>query len=178
MTVRSTPTPMRARALKTRTTAAAATWQFHPEKLKALTVPPTLVGVLQARLDALPGDERRTAQLASVVGMRFWDASLAALGAPPLTSLQGLLGRELAAEMRSDGAPLGLERDPGHEAEGLAEVAEGEPARDRLLLLVVLPVRQLQLGQLLAHLFGTQYLQLLVGWQLQLVSHLRPPCRR
>ncbi|MEY2686848.1 MAG: hypothetical protein RL375_1046 [Pseudomonadota bacterium] len=81
-----------------RKTAAAATWQFHPEKLKALTVPPTLVGVLQARLDALPGDERRTAQLASVVGMRFWDASLAALGAPPLTSLQGLLGRELAAE--------------------------------------------------------------------------------
>jgi hypothetical protein len=75
-------------------------------------------------------------------------------------------------------APLGLERDPGHEAEGLAEVAEGEPARDRLLLLVVLPVRQLQLGQLLAHLFGTQHLQLLVGWQLQLVSHLRPPCRR
>ncbi len=78
--------------------AAGGIWRFHPERLKTLTVPPTLVGVLQARLDALPRDERRTAQLASVVGMRFWDASLVALGAPELTSLQGLLGRELAAE--------------------------------------------------------------------------------
>lgn len=77
---------------------AGGIWRFHPERLKTLTVPPTLVGVLQARLDALPRDERRTAQLASVVGMRFWDASLVALGAPELTSLQGLLGRELAAE--------------------------------------------------------------------------------
>jgi class 3 adenylate cyclase/predicted ATPase len=73
-------------------------WQFHPERLQALKVPPTLAGVLRARLDALPEDERRLAQLASVVGYRFWDASLTALDAPPLDSLQGLVKRELAHE--------------------------------------------------------------------------------
>ena len=57
-------------------------WQFHPERLQARAMPATLAGVLQARLDALPDDARRTAQLAAVVGHHFWDHSLAALGAP------------------------------------------------------------------------------------------------
>ncbi|WP_425261136.1 ATP-binding protein [Rubrivivax sp. RP6-9] len=62
----------------------ALPWRYRPERLQDLGVPATLVGVLQARLDALPAPARHTAQLASVVGPRFWDSSLAALGlAPP-----------------------------------------------------------------------------------------------
>ncbi|MEY4750102.1 MAG: hypothetical protein RIQ60_2316 [Pseudomonadota bacterium] len=76
----------------------AAGWRFHAERLQALKVPPTLAGVLRARLDALPTEERRTAQLASVVGYRFWDASLTALDAPALTHLDSLVERDLAHE--------------------------------------------------------------------------------
>ena len=56
-------------------------------------------------------------------------------------------------------AALGLERDARHEGEGLREVVEGEPARDRLLFLVVLPFAELEPGQLGAHLFGVEHLQ-------------------
>ena len=76
--------------------ADADTWRHQPERLRGLVLPTTLVGVLQSRLDALPGAERRTAQLASVVGFRFWDASLLALGVPLPAGLQGLIDRELA----------------------------------------------------------------------------------
>ena len=70
-------------------------WQFQPERLRSVTVPGTLVGVLQARLDTLPAPERRAAQLASVVGYRFWDHSLVALGLPMPQALQGLAERGL-----------------------------------------------------------------------------------
>lgn len=70
-------------------------WLFRPERMQALKLPTTLVGVLQARLDALPAEERHTAQLASVVGFRFWDDSLLALGAPLPDALHRLLVREL-----------------------------------------------------------------------------------
>ncbi len=43
----------------------------------AVDVPPTLTGVLQARLDALPPPDRQALQLASVIGLTFWDAALA-----------------------------------------------------------------------------------------------------
>lgn len=75
--------------------AGTGAWHHHPERLKLLTLPSTLVGVLQARLDALPEVEHRTAQLAAVVGFRFWDDSLAALHAPMPDGLDGLLRREL-----------------------------------------------------------------------------------
>ena len=71
-------------------------WQLRSERLAGLQLPHTLVGVLQARLDALPADEHRTLQLAAVVGHEFWDASLLALGAPLPATLQGLIDRELA----------------------------------------------------------------------------------
>ena len=70
-------------------------WHYQPARLGALRVPATLVGVLRARLDALSIDEYRTAQLAAVVGFRFWDDSLFALGAPLPDGLRGLVDREL-----------------------------------------------------------------------------------
>jgi class 3 adenylate cyclase/tetratricopeptide (TPR) repeat protein len=51
-------------------------WQVEPQRLAEIVIPPTLTGVLQARLDALPQDERNTLQQASVVGHIFWDATV------------------------------------------------------------------------------------------------------
>jgi predicted ATPase/class 3 adenylate cyclase len=56
-------------------------WRVEPERLAAARVPPTLTGVLQARLDGLPPDERAVLQRASVVGRVFWDAVVDRLSA-------------------------------------------------------------------------------------------------
>jgi predicted ATPase/class 3 adenylate cyclase len=48
-------------------------WQVEPERLAEVDVPDTLTGVLQARLEGLPQEERSTLQQASVVGHIFWD---------------------------------------------------------------------------------------------------------
>jgi predicted ATPase len=48
-------------------------WRIEPTRLTNMPVPPTLTGILQARLDRLPPEERTIMQRASVVGRRFWD---------------------------------------------------------------------------------------------------------
>lgn len=59
--------------------AAEDGWQVHMDRLVDQVVPPTLMGVLQARLDGLPPPERQTLQCASVVGRIFWDSAVDAL---------------------------------------------------------------------------------------------------
>lgn len=54
-------------------------WQLHPERLVVARIPGTLVGVLQARLDALGDTERRTLQHAAIVGPVFWEQALEAV---------------------------------------------------------------------------------------------------
>lgn len=49
------------------------TWTVHPDRLGALKVPSTLLGLLQARLDSLPPDQRTVLQRAAVVGRVFWE---------------------------------------------------------------------------------------------------------
>ncbi len=66
-------------------------WRVEPLRLATVRVPPTLMGVLQARLDGLPVAERETLQRASVVGRIFWDSAVAALGNDPTQVLSGLL---------------------------------------------------------------------------------------
>jgi class 3 adenylate cyclase len=56
-------------------------WQVAGFQLKDLQVPTTLTGVLQARLDGLPADERALLQQASVVGRAFWESVLQMLRA-------------------------------------------------------------------------------------------------
>jgi class 3 adenylate cyclase/tetratricopeptide (TPR) repeat protein len=51
-------------------------WQVDEARLANLQVPPTLMGVLQARLDGLPLAERSLLQCAAVVGRVFWDRAL------------------------------------------------------------------------------------------------------
>jgi predicted ATPase/class 3 adenylate cyclase len=61
-------------------------WRVELPRLKGLHVPPTLTGVLQARLDSLPREAREVLQRASVVGRIFWDGAVAALGASEETA--------------------------------------------------------------------------------------------
>jgi class 3 adenylate cyclase len=75
--------------------AHARPWQLDEGRLRASRVPGTLVGVLQARLDALPAGELSALQQASVVGPVFWDAALAALDPAAPDALPDLLRREL-----------------------------------------------------------------------------------
>lgn len=72
------------------------TWAVDAERLLATQVPPTLTGVLQARLDGLPADERHALQQASVVGAVFWDQALAAVEPEAAELLPALTRRELA----------------------------------------------------------------------------------
>jgi predicted ATPase/class 3 adenylate cyclase len=55
-------------------------WHVIPERLVETRIPSTLTGVLQARLDRLPGEEREILQRASVVGRTFWDQVCIYLG--------------------------------------------------------------------------------------------------
>ncbi len=70
-------------------------WSLDPARLRTLKVPPTLTGVLQARLDGLPSSERLALQLASVIGLNFWDAALAYVEAHAADQLPPLARREL-----------------------------------------------------------------------------------
>jgi ABC-type oligopeptide transport system substrate-binding subunit/class 3 adenylate cyclase len=51
-------------------------WQIEMDRLAGVHVPPTLTGVLQARLDSLPSEEKQLLQRAAVVGRLFWDAAV------------------------------------------------------------------------------------------------------
>jgi len=71
-------------------------WTLNSERLLGAAVPPTLTGILQARLDGLPAAERAALQKASVVGMVFWEETLAALDQAAPAALPALVSRELA----------------------------------------------------------------------------------
>lgn len=74
-------------------------WTVRTDRLEGLKVPPTLTGLLQARLDALPRPEREALQRASIIGRRFWDDAVADLLDAEVSSvdqtLQAARGREL-----------------------------------------------------------------------------------
>ena len=71
-------------------------WHLQEDRLQNLQVPPTLVGVLQATLDALAAGERQSLQQASIVGAQFWDEALAAINPQAPAHLPALARRELA----------------------------------------------------------------------------------
>src|SRR5262249_40265664 len=84
-------------------------WQVTLGRLAEVRVPPTLTGVLQARLDSLPAEERALLQRAAVVGRIFWDNTVAQLRPEPEHAMQqpppdvqhglaALQGRELVYE--------------------------------------------------------------------------------
>lgn len=87
--------------------ASADPWRLNAERLMKTQVPSTLTGVLQARLDGLPAEERLTLQEASVIGQVFWDRALVALDAQFEATLPRLVQRELVLP-RPDSELAGL----------------------------------------------------------------------
>ena len=55
-------------------------WSVDATRLGQVQVPPTLTGVLQARLDKLTPDEKTVLQRASIIGRVFWDGAVERLG--------------------------------------------------------------------------------------------------
>ena len=70
-------------------------WQVQEGRLASVKVPATLVAVLQATLDALDDQARRSLQQASVVGAQFWDEALRAIDPQAPEHLPALNRREL-----------------------------------------------------------------------------------
>lgn len=71
-------------------------WEIALDRLDSGAIPPTLSGVLQARLDRLGIFERASLQRASVVGRVFWDSAVKALS-PEAQEEQSRLDESLAA---------------------------------------------------------------------------------
>lgn len=71
------------------------TWEIDLDRLDAGAIPPTLSGVLQARLDRLGVFERASLQRASVVGRIFWDSAVKALS-PEMQVEEARLDESLA----------------------------------------------------------------------------------
>ncbi|MBC7729606.1 MAG: AAA family ATPase [Microbacteriaceae bacterium] len=65
-------------------------WTVQLARLDTLRLPTTLIGLLQARLDALPTADRKAARQASVIGHIFWDDALQALDPNALQALPAL----------------------------------------------------------------------------------------
>jgi tetratricopeptide (TPR) repeat protein len=79
-------------------------WRVMSTHPTAVHVPPTLTGVLQARLDRLPLQERAVLQQAAVVGRIFWDRAVVRISQSAddhlpegeiLSSLSALRAREM-----------------------------------------------------------------------------------
>ena len=51
-------------------------WRVEEAKLADVRLPPTLLGLLQARLDSLAAEERMVLQRAAVIGRIFWDQAV------------------------------------------------------------------------------------------------------
>ena len=70
-------------------------WAVHADKLLATRVPPTLTGVLQARLDSIRPAEKLALQRAAVIGYVFWDQALVAIDAHAADALPAVQQRAL-----------------------------------------------------------------------------------
>jgi class 3 adenylate cyclase/tetratricopeptide (TPR) repeat protein len=71
---------------------------WRPERLGELALPDTVLGVLQARLDGLPPDEKALLKRASVLGRSFWLGAVTSLYDTPVdvtALLSSLEAREL-----------------------------------------------------------------------------------
>lgn len=85
--------------LATRHLPLAERWFVRAEKLDGLKVPPTLTGLLQARLDGLPRPEREALQRAAVIGRLFWDDAVASLAQKPVDEIRLVLAKVQSREL-------------------------------------------------------------------------------
>jgi len=78
---------------------APGKWRIDARRLVEVRVPPTLTGIIQARLDRLSRWERVVLQRASIVGREFWSQAIERMGEEPKEAvgqaLESLRGKEL-----------------------------------------------------------------------------------
>ncbi len=70
-------------------------WRVDAERVMLTSVPSTLTGIIEARLDRLTQSERQALQTASVVGLTFWDKAVAFIDPAGDEALPSLAQREL-----------------------------------------------------------------------------------
>jgi serine/threonine protein kinase/tetratricopeptide (TPR) repeat protein len=75
----------------------AEAWSVDASRLGEVQVPPTLTGVLQARLDRLTLEEKAVLQRASVIGRVFWDGAADYLGAGVTSAARRATTRDSSA---------------------------------------------------------------------------------
>jgi serine/threonine protein kinase/tetratricopeptide (TPR) repeat protein len=90
----------------------AEEWSVDASRLGEVKVPPTLTGVLEARLDKLTPQEKGVLQRASVIGRIFWGGAVEHLGAGATT-----LNKRATASDPASG--------PSAAGEGVAQTLEG-----------------------------------------------------
>jgi len=82
----------------------AEVWSVDASRLGEVSVPATLTGVLQARLDRLTPEEKSVLQRASIIGRIFWDGAVEHLGA----RTTGAIRRDTSVErFVATGVPAG-----------------------------------------------------------------------
>lgn len=82
----------------------ALEWSIDATRLGEVQIPPTLTGVLQARLDKLTPEEKIVLQRASVVGRIFWDGAVERLGSTQTGGVRRHAGQEALLASGSLGA--------------------------------------------------------------------------
>lgn len=75
-------------------------WQVDVSRLSSASIPTTLVGVLQSRLDRLAVEERLCLQRAAVVGRVFWDNAVAYLAKQPYEQTERREDEEILESLR------------------------------------------------------------------------------
>jgi len=75
-------------------------WQIQTDQLVDLKIPPSLTGILQARLESLPKAEHTLLQQAAVVGKVFWDAVLNYLNQNRALTQAGILSNLSSLQKR------------------------------------------------------------------------------
>lgn len=76
-------------------------WKVDEGRLDALALPPTIYGIVQARLDRLPAEVRLMVQRAAVVGRVFWEGALDSMRVGTLAS-EGANVRDLLERLRAN----------------------------------------------------------------------------
>jgi len=76
-------------------------WKVDEGRLDALALPPTIYGLVQARLDRLPPEVRMMVQRAAVVGRVFWEGALDSMRIGTLGS-DGTNVRDLLERLRAN----------------------------------------------------------------------------
>lgn len=113
----------------------SGTWVLHEDRLGELSLPPTIQGVVQARLDRVTPEGREALARAAVLGKTFWAGALdrlrnAPVGAAPEVATDEILGQLRARRLLHEREASSL---PGEREFVFAESALHEVAYETLV---------------------------------------------